>query len=143
MLMQWEFLAKAFSLKGRPFEKMMTKFMEIVSNSLYEAVAERNVSLFPFGEIFQAGKKFRHYRTAKYSKDLTFQQKNRSSGNMPEGKIYYSSKDKLYWFKVKVTVLPIGQAIKFTPHYPVSVADLETFPRNIDIYRAALKNSRL
>lgn len=55
-------------------------------------------------------------------------------------KVYFSSKHRLYGFEVEVTFLPTGQAIKCTPHYPLSVADLETFQRNIDIYRAALKS---
>ena len=63
--------------------------------------------------------------------DVTFQQANRPSGNMQEGKTYFSGKRKLYGFKFEVAVRANGISCAFSKHFPGSVSDIsimqETF----------------
>lgn len=136
---QWEIIAKVFSLKGPSFERMMTKFIDLLYESLYEALVKRNDSLFNFGELAQEGKNFRHFPFARYITDVTFQQANRPSGNMQEGKVFFSGKHKLYGFKVEVSVLANGLAINCSRHHPGSVSDLEIFQRNVSFHKHALR----
>jgi len=59
---------------------------------------------------------------------------NRPSGNLQEGKRYFSGKHELYGFKQEVLVLPTGLAINLTKHHPGSVADIEIMHQNINTH---------
>ena len=76
---------------------------------------------------------------ARYATEVKFQQCNRPSGNMSEGKVYFSVKHKLYGYKVEVSVLPSGLAIGCTKHYPGSISDLEIFRNNSGFHEEASK----
>ena len=84
------------------------------------------------------GKTFKNYKYARYATDVTFQQSNRPTGNMQEGKKYFSGKHKLYGYKTEVSVLRIGLAINYTAHYPGSVSDIDIFKNNINFHKKAL-----
>ena len=59
---------------------------------------------------------FKSFPKALHATDVTFQQAFRPSGSIEEGKRYFSSKHKLYGYKVDVSVLPNGLALDMTPH---------------------------
>lgn len=80
---------------------MMKKFIELLSNHLFEAVVEWNRYFTPFGERLQDGNKFKYYSTVRYATDVNFQQADRPSGNMQEGRVYISGKHKLHGFIVE------------------------------------------
>ncbi len=71
--------------------------------------------------------------------DVTFQQANRPSGKMQEGKRYSSGKHKLYGFKVEVSARPNGIASSFSSHYPGSVSDLSIIHERIELCKSRLK----
>ena len=54
--------------------------------------------------------------------DMTFQHLNRPSGNIQEGKIYCSGKNKLYGFETEIAVEANGLTTAFSKHYPGSVS---------------------
>lgn len=83
-------------------------------------------------------KTFSNFKYARYATDVTFHQTNRPTGNMQEGKEYYSGKHKLYGYKTEVSVLPNGQAIGCTKPYPGSVSDIDIFFANEDFHFASL-----
>lgn len=84
-------------------------------------------------------RQFSHYPCARYATDVTFQLANRPSGNMQEGKVYYSGKHKAYGYKTEVSVLPTGQAIGCTRHYPGSKLDIDIFRINEDFHMTQLE----
>lgn len=73
---QWEIMAKVFGLKGPPFEQTMTRFIDLLSQSLYHALVMRILSVFAFPDLHQEGKQFKHFPAASYVTDVTFQQAN-------------------------------------------------------------------
>ena len=92
-------------------------------------------------ELNQHDTRFSNYPCALYATDVTFQQANRPTGTIEEGKAYYSGKHKLYGLKVEVSVLPVGLAINCTRSYPGSYADIDIFRRNMDFHKKqVLKN---
>ena len=93
------------------------------------------------GKLFQSNKLFKNHPCARYATDVTFQQANRPSGSLEEGKKYYSGKHKLYGYKVEVSVLPIGIAVHCTDHYPGSIADIDIFYKNLDFHDVGLVKS--
>lgn len=64
-----------------------------------------------------------------YVKDVTFQQSNRPSGIMEEGKAYYSGRNNLNWYKVEVCILPNGLNIGCSKNYPGAIADIDIFAK--------------
>lgn len=53
--------------------------------------------------------------------DVTFPQFFRPSGGLEEGKRFYSGKDKLYGFKVEVSIIQNGLAIWATHYFPAQI----------------------
>lgn len=58
---------------------------------------------------------------------------------MKKGKKYYSSKHKLYAYKVEISVLPNGLAVSCCKHYPGSISDLEIMRRMRRIHEKYLR----
>ena len=93
-------------------------------------------------DLKDAYETFNNFPEALYSVDVTFQQSFPPSGAIQEGKLYFSGKHKLYGIKMEVSVLPNGQAISCSDHYPSSVSDFEIIQRRIGIHKLLLaKNS--
>lgn len=66
-----------------------------------------------------------------------FQNSNRPRGNVQEGNAYFSGKNKLYGFKVEVSVLPNGQAINCTQQFAGSVSYIDIFYHNLRFHQQA------
>ena len=137
----WDFLARIFHIKAPTFERLVTKFVSIFSEPLFDkCVLEPHVH-YTMSKLSQSKKLFKNYPCARYAKDVTFQQANRPSGSLEEGKKYDSGKHKVYGYKVEVSVLPIGIAVHCTDHYPGSIADIEIFYKNLDFHDVGLAKS--
>lgn len=50
--------------------------------------------------------RFKNHPEVLYATDVTFQQVKRPSGNITEGKLYFTGKYKIYGYKVEVSVYP-------------------------------------
>lgn len=72
---------------------------------------------------------FSSFPYKRYAADVTFQQPQRPSGSIQKGKVYLRGKQKLYGYRVEISVLPVGLAINYTAHYLGSVSDLERFQK--------------
>ena len=81
---------------------------------------------------------FKNHPYALEAVDVTFQQTNRPSGNMQEGKICFSRKHKLNGYKVEVCVLPTGIATAFSKHYPGSIHDFTIFTKRNHVNKRCL-----
>lgn len=126
----WDFLAEMFKMKGPTFERMIVKFLETISQKYYDDCMREVLKRYTMESMVDRQKTFKNYPYCRYAVDVTFQQSNRPSGTMEEGKLYYSGKHKLYGLKVEVAVLPNGMACWASKHYGGSVADIEIFHRN-------------
>ena len=82
---------------------------------------------------------FDNHKHALYATDVTFQVKNRPSGNHEESKLYFSKKHGLYGYKIEYSVLPNGFAICSTEHHPGHKHDLEIFRDNTSFHEEALR----
>ena len=94
---------------------------------------------FSLNEMDENNQLFKHFPFCLEAIDVTVQQSNRPSGNMQEGKVYFSGKHKLYGFKVEVAVRPNGFASAFSKHYPGSTSDLNIMHDRLEIHRRRLQ----
>ena len=90
-------------------------------------------------ELQEKGLLFKNFPFCLEAVDVTFQEVNRPSGNMQEGKVYFSGKHKLYGYKVEVAVRPNGTASGFSKHYPGSFSDVPILYNRIKIHKCRLK----
>ena len=96
---QWDFLAKMFRLEGPTFERMIMKFIYIISYPVFEHYVEYQGQKWKIKLMSRKKIGFKNYPIARYATDVTFQQSFRSSGSVEEGKLYFSGKHKLYGHK--------------------------------------------
>ena len=128
-----------FCLKGPTFERMIMKFIDIISYPVFEHYVEYQGKKWKMA--YMAGKNigFKNYPMARYATDVTFQQSFRPSGSLEEGKLYFSGKHKLYGYKTEVSVLLNGLAIGCSAHEPGSVSDLKIFEAMTSFHATQLR----
>ena len=124
---QWDYLAKMFSLKGPTFERMIMKFIDIISYPVFEHYVEYQGKKWKMELMSRKKIGFKNYPIARYATDVTFQQSFRRSGSVEEGKLYFSGKHKLYGNKSEMSVLPNALQIGCCAREPGSVSDLKIF----------------
>ena len=135
---QWDFLGQTFKIKGPTFEMLMMRFVNLVSLELYEVLVLEKAERWTMARLVEEKRTFCNFQYARYATDVTFQQANRPSGNVAEGK-YYSGKHKLYGFEAEVSVLPNRIAAQCTEHFPGSVSDIDIIFRNRAFHTTALQ----
>ncbi|KUF99909.1 hypothetical protein AM587_10001449 [Phytophthora nicotianae] len=135
---KWDTVARVFRIPPSTFQKMIRKFMDILSPILYEMYVEKANDQWTLGKIVRSGHAFKYFPYARYATDVTFQHANKPSGNMSEILRCYSGKHHLYGYKVEVSVLPNGVAINCTEHTGGSTHDAEIFRRNAAFHSRAL-----
>lgn len=131
----WDLLAKVFEMKGPTFERLIMGFMTVAGKILCELFVDTVPQAYSMECLDEGDTRFRNFPMAIEAVDVTFQQSYRPSGNMQEGKKYFSGKHKLYGYKVEVAVRPNGYASAFSAHYPGSVSDISIFQRRIDEHK--------
>ena len=90
-------------------------------------------------ELQENSKLFKNFPFCLEAVDVTFQQANRPSGNMQEGKVYFSGKHRLYGYKVEVAVRPSGIASDFSRHCPGSSSDVSILYDRIKNHKCRLE----
>ncbi|KAF1335965.1 Succinyl-coa:3-ketoacid coenzyme a transferase, partial [Globisporangium splendens] len=85
------------------------------------------------------GNSFVHIPAARCCTDAIFQQSNKPGGNVQEAEPYFHSKYKLYGVKMEVSVLPNGQVIDCTNHFPGSTANIQIFRENMEFHTRELR----
>lgn len=135
----WDFLGKMFRIKGPTFERLATGFIEVLAPhavEMFVSVVSRESS---YSAMRGKNVRFSNFPYAVEAIDVTFQQANRPSGNVQEGKVYYSGKHSLYGFKVDMCVRANGLCSDFSKHYPGSYLDIEIMRKRITIHRSRLR----
>ena len=122
---QWYYLGQTFKMKGATFERLVTRFILMISTRIYELLVLEKAERWPMERLLDEKRAFKHFKFSRYATDFTFQQAKRPSGNMQEAKNIFSSKHKLYGFKVEVSVLPNGFAAGCSEHFAGSVSDID------------------
>jgi DDE superfamily endonuclease len=139
---QWDASALIFNTKAGTFQKMISTFIDALSMAFYSLFVVRARREFTMKNMASTGQRFRNFPCARYATDTRFQMGNRPSGNLQEAKRHYSGKHSLYGFKQEVSVLPNGQAIAVSPHYPGSINDLVIFEKRAHIHTLMLRKAR-
>lgn len=131
----WDVLAKVFEMKTPTFERLICGFIKAVSKELVELFVSPVSRAYSMECLQEHKTTFKNFPCAIEAIDVTFQQSNRPSGNMQEGKRYFSGKHKLYGYKMEVCVRPNGLASAFSQHYPGSVSDITIMSQRIEEHK--------
>lgn len=115
--------------------------MQVISKKAYDIWVDTVSSEYRMPKLCDDGTLFKDFEYAIEAIDVTFQQSNRPSGNIQEGKLYFSGKHKLYGFKVEVAVKPNGLASNASRHYAGSVSDISILSKRIMKTQARLTKS--
>ncbi|PXF40870.1 hypothetical protein BWQ96_09415 [Gracilariopsis chorda] len=124
---EWDVLARVFKMKGPTFERLVTKFVCLISSFPYESFVTEFGKLHSMALLRDDGKHFSTFEEGHYATDVTFQQGFRPGSKIEEEKRYFSVEYKLYGYNVEVSVLPNGLALGSSQHYHGSVSDFESF----------------
>lgn len=122
----WDWIGKTFDVKGPTFERLIKRFIEQVSDKLYDVYVECWGRELKMAKLRTRSQAFRNFLDALYATDVTFQLDYSPSGNVQEGSSYYSGKQKSYRYKVECSVLPNGICVGCSKQYPGSKSYLET-----------------
>lgn len=79
---------------------MFSKFVDSINNHACKVLVVDIRKTFNMDEINDDHNMFKNYKKALYACDVRFQQCNRPSGTMAEGKLHYSGKHHLYGIKL-------------------------------------------
>ena len=129
---QWDMLARVFDMKVPTFERLVTRFVQLISHFVFACFVEKVGELHTMADLQKSQQTFKAFPEARYATDVTFQHAFRPSGSIEKGKRYFSGKHKLYGYKVEISVMSDGLALGMTAHYPGSVSDFEILQRNRD-----------
>lgn len=135
----WDVLSSVFRMKAPTFERLISGFMKVAAPELVAIFVEPTAAKYTMECLKEKRCTFRHFPFAAEAIDVTFQQANRPSGNMQEGKKYFSGKHKLYGYKVEVAVRPNGLASAFSAHYAGSVSDISIMTRRVQEHKFRLE----
>ncbi len=139
---QWDVLARIFSIKTPTFERVIMQFIKLTGPFLYKHFVTDIEGEEDLQRLYQNNILFKNFPCARYATDVRFQQSNRPSGTMQEGKVYYSGKHKLYGIKQEISVNASGLAIMCTQHYPGSSADIDIMHLHAAAHTRMLKKHK-
>ncbi|RLN38396.1 hypothetical protein BBJ28_00016488 [Nothophytophthora sp. Chile5] len=89
---RWDTVARVFKIVPSTFQKMVRKFLGVLSPFLYETYVECADDSWPMGKLVRSGNTSRNFPYAHNATDVTFQQANKPGGNTNEIMRYYSGK---------------------------------------------------
>ncbi len=135
----WDLMGEIFEKKGPTLQRLFSRAVDILSPILYQDYVLDCFAKLSMTTLINKKAQFKNFPCALYATDVIFQQANRPSGNMLEGKHYFSGKHKLYGFKTEVSVTPSGQAVDVTDHSAGSISDFVIFRNNLNFHNQALK----
>ena len=130
----WDVLAYLYKLKPATFEKMIMKYINVISEYLYEYFVEAISNNKTIRELQVNETKLDFHPCALYATDACFQETNRPSGNHRESKGYFLKKHNLYGVKQEVTVAPNSMCIHSSNWYMGSAVDIQIMRQNVEIH---------
>lgn len=78
-----------FNLKATTFERVVTRFILIISKKCYILFVEENAQVLIMVYLQGCESSFSNFPEAHHATDVTFQQFFRPSGSIEEGKIFF------------------------------------------------------
>lgn len=75
-----------FDKKGPTFERLLTRFLLLISQCVFDCCVEKVGNLIKVGDLQQFQHNFKSTPGALYATDVTFSQAFRLSGSIDEGK---------------------------------------------------------
>lgn len=70
--------------------------MRVISQRLYKVLVEENAEIYRMFRMIDEENTFQYFPFIRYATDVTFQMGLRPSGNIQEGKRYFSQKHNTY-----------------------------------------------
>lgn len=128
----WDVLANVFKMKAPTFERLILGFIRAASPVLSGICVTPISQSYSMEGLREENTMFKNFPVAIEAIDITFQQASSPSGNMLEGKRYFSGKHKLYGYKIEVAVRPNGLASAFSAHRPGSVSDIAIMTQRVE-----------
>ena len=138
----WDQVGLMFQVKAPTFIRLIHGFMDKIYEFCIDRFVTRYDERFSMNELNERGKLFKSFPFCLEAIDVIFQQANRPSGNMQEGKLYFSGKHKLYGYKAEVAVRPNGLASAFSKHYPGSVSDITIMQERLSEHKLRLEKRK-
>lgn len=92
---QWDSTARLFGIRCCTFERLVTNYMKLISAHLYTNFAQCVEEKWTMSRCRTDSITIKNFEYARYATDVTFQQSNRPSGNISEGKVFFSGKQTL------------------------------------------------
>ncbi len=135
----WDALGTIFCIKGPTFMRLITQCVSKIVPLSVERFVKKYDQKMTMQYLNEKGQLFINHPYALEAIDVTFQQSNRPSGNMQEGKNFFSGKHKLYGYKVEVAVRPNGFATAFSAHFLGSTSDLTIMHARLKYHEERLK----
>ena len=134
----WDLMGEIFEKKGPTLQRLFTRAVDVLSPHLLKEYLIHYRNNLTMKKLIKQNLQFKNFPYALYATDVIFQQSNRPSGNLMEGKAYFSGKHKLYGYKTEVSVAPTGYAVDLSEHSKGSISDLTIFRENLEYHRAML-----
>ncbi len=92
----WEFLGNMFLIKTESFQRMIIKFLNMITDYIFKKWVDKLLKEQTMKNIIYTNNTFKNYKFCKYAVDVTFQQCNKPLGNVTEANVYKSGKHKWY-----------------------------------------------
>ncbi len=135
----WDTLCTIFRIKSPTFMRLITGFVSKIVPFSVERFVKKYDQKMTMQCLNEKGQLFKDHPYAIEAIAVTFQQSNRPSGNMQEGKNFFSGKHKLYGYKVEVAFRPNGLTTAFIAHFPGSTSDLTIMHERLKYHEERLK----
>ena len=73
---QWGYLGQTFKMKRATFERLVTRFILMISTRFYELFVLEKGERWPMERLLDEKRALKHLKFARYATDITFQQAN-------------------------------------------------------------------
>ena len=134
----WDFLGNMFRIKGPTSMQLKGGFMEKIVEKYVNKFVNKHTSSGSMHCLIDKYACSNNHSYALEAVNVTFQQTNRPSGNMQDGKIYFSCKHKLYGYKFEVCVMLTGTGTAASMHYSGSLGDFTIFTKRHHAHKGRL-----
>lgn len=137
---QQDFTAKLFKNVYCTRKRQVNKYLKLTVSFIFENFVLKSEKMWTMLKLRNDARTFKRFDHARLSMNVISQQSNCPSGNMVEGKKYFSGKNKLYGYMKELLILPIGICSGCTKYYPGSVLDLQIFLQYKNFLHEAPRN---
>ena len=77
-------LTRVFGMKGPTFERLVIRFVSLISQSIFDCFVEKAGELNKISDLRESQQNFKSFPESRYATDVTFRQAFRPSGSIEE-----------------------------------------------------------